>query len=209
MRPPTNSDSSRGIGRGLLRWGTCRRCAGAAALVCSLLASSLAADKARPGEYEVKAAYLLNFGKFLSWPSPAPGGAAATSFPICVLGQDPFGPVLETTFAGEQIGGVDVVARRLRKAQDAAGCRILFISATEDTRLSSILQTLGAAPVLTVSDMPDFALRGGIIQFVLEQDRVRFSVNLAAAENAGLTLSSQLLKVASSIRREALIRNRH
>jgi YfiR/HmsC-like len=187
-------------------WGrNCLHRAVAAALACCLFATPLLAKNSRPGEYEVKAVYLLNFGKFLSWPTPP---ADSKTFPICVLGQDPFGAALETTLAGEKIEGESVVARRLQKPQDALNCRILFISTSEEAHLGAILDVLGDAPVLTVSDLPDFALRGGMIQFVLEEDRVRFSVNLAAAENARLTLSSQLLKVASSVQRNVRVRDR-
>jgi YfiR/HmsC-like len=174
--------------------------AGVMALLCCLCAASLFARRSRPGEYEVKAVYLFNFGKFLSWPAGAAGLRNAT-FSICVLGQDPFGPVLDSTLAGEKIDGENVVARRVRTPQEALDCRILFISASEEAHLGAIFDVLGKAPVLTVSDLRDFAPRGGMIQFVLEEDKVRFAVNLGAAQKAGLSLSSQLLKVASSVQR--------
>lgn len=154
------------------------------------------ASPSKPTEYQVKAAYLYNFGKFIRWPAAGKND----SFAICVLGHDPFGPTLDATLAGETIDGRKVVATRLSRAQDAAECRILFISASEAARLNEILAGLGKAGVLTVSDMPQFTERGGMIQFVLEGDRVRFEVNLAAAQRAGLSPSSELLKVATSVR---------
>ena len=163
-----------------------------------LFSAGLISGSLPPGEYDVKAVYLLNFGKFVTWPAQDEGQRAST-FPICVLGQDPFGPALDNTMAGERLGGSSVSARRIQTPQQALECRILFVSRSEGPNLRLILETLGNAPVLTVSDLPDFARRGGMIQFVLQDDRVRFSVNLDSANRAGLTFSSQLLKVASSV----------
>jgi hypothetical protein len=120
-----------------------------------------------------------------------------------VLGQDPFGPALDTIFRDETIAGRSVVAKRIPRPQDAVDCRVLFISLSENDRLRQILTTLGSASVLTVSDLPQFTQRGGMVQFILEGNRVRFEVNLATAEHAGLTLSSELLKVAVNVRRSA------
>jgi hypothetical protein len=150
-------------------------------------------------EYEVKAAYLYNFGKFVDW--PANSTAARDSFTICVLGDDPFGATFDTTIAGESINGKKVVVNHISRPKDAVSCRILFVSSSEGSRLPEILATLDKTSVLTVSDMPQFTRRGGMIQFLVEANRVRFEVNLTAAEHAGLTLSSQLLKVAISVRR--------
>jgi len=154
------------------------------------------APASKPTEYQVKAAYLFNFGKFIRWPS----AAKSDSFSICVLGRDPFGPVLEATFSGETIEGRKVVPVRVARAQDAAACQIVFISASESARLNEIFAALAKASVLTVSDMLHFTERGGMIQFLLEGDRVRFEVNLAAAQRAGLNPSSELLKVATTVR---------
>jgi hypothetical protein len=159
--------------------------------------SDLSPASLKPGEYEVKAAYLYNFGKFIRWPD---GAGKDDSFPICVLGHDPFGAILDSTLAGESIGGKRATAMRLARAQDADGCRILFISSSENKRLGEDLVAVGNATVLTVSDIPQFCQRGGMIQFVLQGDRVRFEVNLAAAQHAGLSLSSELLKVATTVR---------
>jgi hypothetical protein len=150
-----------------------------------------------PSEYEVKAAYLYNFGRFVQWPSKPEDN----SFAICVVGQDPFGPALDSTLAGETLNGKSVVARRISRPQEALDCRILFISLSEDHQLKEVLGALDKTSVLTVSDMPQFAQRGGMVQFSLEGNKVRFEVNLTAAEHAGLTLSSQLLKLATNVRR--------
>ena len=160
----------------------------------------LLAQQQKPSEYQVKATYLYNFGRFVRWPDSVPAGKGE-SFTVCVLGQDPFGSILDSTLAGETLAGKPVVLRRISKPQDGGECRILFISSTEEKHLDEILTAFDESGVLTVSDMPGFTRRGGMIQFVLEGDRVRFEINLASAESARLVLSSELLKVASSVRR--------
>ncbi len=157
------------------------------------------AQQSAPTEYQVKAAYLYNFGKFVDW--SAASAAKRDGFQICVLGQDPFGPALDAALARQSIDGKSVMARRITKPQDAFGCRILFISASEDRQLKGIFAVLDGAGILTVSDIPQFSQRGGMIEFTLEGNRVRFEVNLGPAEAAGLTLSSELLKVAVAVRR--------
>lgn len=157
----------------------------------------LHAQRSNPTEYEVKAAYIFDFGKFVAWPA----GTAAGDFTICVLGDDPFGAAFDATIAGESMNGKKVVVNRIAKPQEAATCRILFISRSEERRLKEILATLDKTSVLTVSDISQFTRRGGMIEFVAEANRVRFEVNVTSAERAGLILSSQLLKVAVNVRR--------
>lgn len=164
-----------------------------------LILVSSALGQKKPSDYQVKAVYLYNFGRFIEWPVNA--AAKDESFNVCVLGQDPFGQILDSTLAGEQVGGKSVAARRISSPQESANCQILFLSSAEADRLDKILESLDKSAVLTVSDMPQFSQRGGMIQFVLEGNRVRFEVNLTAAQNAGLTLSSELLKVATAVRR--------
>jgi hypothetical protein len=175
-----------------------------AAAITWLLATlpSVQAQHSKPTEYEVKATYLYNFIRFVEWPEKVTQ-AQSGSFVICVLGKDPFGPALNAILADEATAGKTVVAQRIPTPQDAVNCRVLFISSSESTRLKQILATLGEASVLTVSELPEFTQRGGMVQFVSEGNRVRFEVNLASAEHAGLTLSSELLKVAVNVRRSA------
>jgi hypothetical protein len=172
------------------------------AVVVSMLVSPSQAQTSRPTEYQVKAAYLYNFGKFVEWPVAAvqPSG---DSFDICVLGEDPFGASLDRAVANETIAGKHVVARQIPLPQDAAHCQVLFISSSENKRLKQILVSLGAASVLTVSDLPGFTEHGGMVQFVMEDNKVRFEVNSTSAQRAGLTLSSELLKVATTVRKSA------
>ena len=175
----------------------------AATLFWSLLVvPCLRSQQSKPSEYQVKATYLYNFGRFVKWPDTIPAGKG-DSFLVCVLGQDPFGAILDSTLAGEALDGKPVVLRRISKPREAGECRILFISSAEEKHLKEILTALDEAGVLTVSDMPGFTRRGGMIQFVMEGDRIRFEINLATAESARLVLSSELLKVAAAVRRDS------
>ena len=167
---------------------------------CGLL--PLGAQQPKPGEYQVKAAYLYNFAKFVDWPSGAVADKSS-SFTICVLGEDPFGAALDATIANQRLDGREIVAKRVSKSKDALGCQILFISSSENGQIKDILATLNNSGVLTVSDSPQFSQRGGMIGFVLDNNKVRFEVNLANAEKAGLTLSSELLKVAVTVRKDS------
>jgi hypothetical protein len=160
--------------------------------------SVLPAQAPQPTEYQVKAAYLVNFPKFVEWPASA---ARSESFNICVLGQDPFGEALDSAVAGETIHSSPVAAKRISKPQDALNCRVLFVSSSEDSQWNEILTALKTSSVLTVSDMREFTDRGGIVQFILDGNRVRFQINLAATEPSGLKLSSELLKLAVTVKR--------
>ena len=164
-----------------------------------LVSANVQAQQTKPSEYQVKAAYVYNFGKFVKWPDDAAANRSG-AFTICVLGDDPFGTVLQSTLAGESLGGKSVTVKRVPTPQDAASCHILFLSTAQETKLKEILVALGQASVLTVSDIPKFSQRGGMIQFVLQGDRVRFEINRANAEGNGLILTSDLLKVAVVVR---------
>jgi len=172
------------------------------AIVGGVLPVPLAcAQNPKPTDYQVKAAYLYNFGRFVEWPATLTA-AKSGEFSICVLGEDPFGAALDATLAGEMIGNQKVVARRISSPHESVDCQILFISASEANRLNKIMDSLDKTAVLTVSDIPKFSQHRGMIQLVLEGSRIRFEVNLTATQHAGLTLSSELLKVATAIRRD-------
>lgn len=147
------------------------------------------------GEYEVKAAYLFNFGKFLHRSAPP----QHEPFDICVVGEDPMGPALDSLTRGEQIEGRPVRVRRTPEASEARGCDIAYLSASEGARMESDLAALHDSDTLTVSDAPRFLQLGGMIQFVLQGDHVRFAVNLNAVRRSHLVLSSELLRVAVSV----------
>jgi hypothetical protein len=154
-----------------------------------------AQESARPAG-EVKAGYLFAFGRFVQWPAHEDDGA----FAVCVLGRDPFGPVLERTFASQTLRGRPVVARRLTTAAEATGCEVLYVSESEEPLLPAVLDAVRHRPVLTVSDIRGFVGRGGMIEFTPDGGRIRFIVDLAPALDSGLTLSSELLRVAKSVR---------
>ncbi len=165
--------------------------------VVTVLAGACAAQ-AKPTEYQVKAAYLYNFGKFVTWPQAQP---ESQTFNVCILGRDPFGSELDGVLSNATIGNKKAVAKRITDPSGAEGCHIVFVSSSESGALERILPALNKMHALTVSDMPRFVDHGGMIQFVMDAGRVRFDVNLSAAENSGLNLSSQLLKVASQVKR--------
>lgn len=161
----------------------------------------LPAQQRTPTAYQVEAAYLYNFTKFVGWPIRST--PKNQSFTICVLGADPFGGALDATLAGEVIHGSKLAARRIATAQDSADCRILFVSSSEESRLNEILAALEGASVLTVSDIRDFSRRGGMIQFILADGKVRFEVNVKNAARAGLSVSADLLEAALAVRRDS------
>ena len=168
------------------------------AFAASAIFAMAAQVEARPAdatEYQVKAAYLYNFGKFVAWPE-GPDERATRPFAICVLGEDPFGTALDSALGGATIHGSGVVAKRIGKVDEIDDCRILFISSSEMGRLPQVLAGLNKTGVLTVSDIPQFSQRGGMIQFVSDRNKIRFEINVTNAEDAGLRLSSELLKVA-------------
>ena len=158
------------------------------------------AEREKPTDYQVKAAYLYNFGKFVSWPPKPDSSTPSKPFNLCVLGKDPFGSTLDSTVADESIDGRTVIVSRLSKVQDSTPCSIVFVSHSEAGHLKAILEALRSSNALTVSDIPGFSDQGGMIEFVVSENRVRFEVNLLAAQHAGLALSSELLKVASSVK---------
>lgn len=164
-----------------------------------LAPGGLCAQQAAPTEYQIKAAYLYNFGKFVHWPARVES-APNKAFSVCVLGQDPFGPSLKAILAGQSIDGEATVATTIARPEDAANCRILYISSSEEHRLKEIIAALDDSSVLTVSDLPSFSKKGGMVGFVFNNNKIRFEVNLAKAQRAGLTMSSELLKLAVAVR---------
>ncbi|HEX3968737.1 MAG TPA: YfiR family protein [Edaphobacter sp.] len=165
-------------------------------------AAGLTAQQTGPSEFQIKAAYIYNFGKFVKWPAVAPANQSG-SFTICVLDGDPFGATLGSTLAGETVGGKPVAVKRIEKVQNASACHILFIGSAQEKDLKAILSALDEDAVLTVSDIPDFSRRGGMIQFVPEGNRIRFEINLEGAEKSHLVFPSELLKVAVAVRKPA------
>jgi hypothetical protein len=151
------------------------------------------------GEYEVKAAFLVNFAGFVRWPGAAFANAAAP-FVICVAGDDPFGAAF-APFKNSSVAGRSLLVQSIDSAATLPGsCHILFVAGSETPRLPGILRAVGKAPVLTVSDLEDFAIGGGMIQFHLKSEKIRFEINQQAAEDAGLKIDARLLKLSSPAR---------
>jgi hypothetical protein len=172
-----------------------------ALLVVAILAVSppCLAGQARPraDENEVKAAFLYQFGRYVEW--PAAQERSGSMFLICVLGEDPFGPALDEIVKGKSISGGPVAIKRIIGPGELRDCRILFVSRSEDDRLPAILKTLEGRMVLTVGEGAQFTRRGGMVAFTSQDSKVRFAINLAAAEGAKLRLSSQLLRIAARV----------
>lgn len=152
-----------------------------------------------PKEYQIKAVFLLNFASFVEWP---PAAFAEPNAPIVigVLGADPFGSALDEVVSGEKVQNHPVLVRRTGRASDLRGCQIVFIGQSERRRLATVLSGFRGAPVLTVSDIPGFAEDGGVVEFYLEANRVRFAINPATAAQQGIKLSSQLLVLARIVK---------
>src|SRR5579883_137712 len=165
------------------------------ALACALfVASSCAAAGA--SEYEVKAAYLLNFTKFVDWPSSAFDGPNSP-MTICVLGRDPFGRALDEIVQGETVNGRRLEVRRIAQPPEPRACQVIFLSQTNGDA-AKLLGSIGPG-VLTVGEGDAFLRDGGVVAFVIEDRRVRFDINRTAAEAAELKLSARLLRVARSV----------
>jgi len=177
---------------------------------CLLSAMALAGhadgvDSSDSSEYLIKAGFIYNFAKLVEWPTtafPQPD----SPFVIGILGNDPFGATLDTIVADKKIDGRGFAVKRLKWSKDSKdlkGCNILFISSSEKEHLDSVVEAMKGLPILTIGDAPGFAKRGGIINFTLEDNKVRFEVNVEAAKHADLTISSRLLTLAKIVQQVA------
>jgi uncharacterized protein DUF4154 len=157
-----------------------------------------AAQSDQPSEYEVKAAFLFNFTKFVEWPD---GSFEDSHSPIVIgiIGDDPFGESLIHIVAGQKVQGRNIIIIKFRRSDDLRRCHVLFISASERQHVAQILASLPDTSVLTVSDVDGFAEAGGTMQFVMQENRVRFVVNLDAASQSKLRVSAKLLALARVI----------
>jgi len=150
-------------------------------------------------EYQIKAAFLFNFAQFVEWPSTAFENADT---PICIgiLGADPFGSALDETVRGETVRKRKLIVLRSQRLEDLKNCHMIFISKSEESRLQKILEEIQSKSVLTVSETPDFANRGGILNFYLDGNKVRFEINPAVAQRKNLKLSSELLNLGKIVK---------
>jgi len=160
-----------------------------------LAADGTLAQDSQPTEYQIKAAFLFNFAKFVNWP---PAAFAQPTSPIVfgILGDNPFHDELARTVQNKSVDDRPLVVREFQSAAQAANCHILFISSSEKKRLPEILKGLDGRSVLTVSETEKFTEAGGMINFVLQGSKIRLQINNDAATKAGLKISSKLLSLA-------------
>ena len=187
-------------------WRVTAKWLAASALSLALgLALPAAADSGGPSgasdasrEYEIKAAFIYNFTKFVEWPSRSLPGAS-DPIVIAVLGDSPCAQALEQVTRGRLVNGHPILIKRVDSAKDAGTAQLLFVGSSQQGQFDRMAAALAAAPVLTVGESPSFAAEGAI-SFVRQEDKVRFEINLNAATKAGLKISAQLLKLATVVR---------
>lgn len=168
----------------------------AAAIVWSVCAP--AAALAQPTDWEVKAAFLPRFARYVTWPSAAmPKGDAP--FVLCVIGTDPFGAALDEAARSQTVDGRRIAVRRLDSAAAADGCHVAFVAGSRAQSPGQLLTALGRRPVLAVTDAANSGARG-IIHFSIVGGRVRFYIDQSSAGQRGLAISSRLLALAVGVR---------
>ncbi|MGA3235004.1 MAG: YfiR family protein [Bryobacteraceae bacterium] len=175
-----------------------------ALLRCRPLALALALALAMPAsipaqaanEYEVKAAFLFNFTRFVDWPQSSASGL----FCIGIAGADPFGSALEEAVKGRSAGGHAIAVKHFKPGEESAACEIVFISGADARKMRAALGRLQHAAVLTVGEGPGFCHSGGVIAFEIEDNKVRLEINPEAAQRARLQISSKLLSLATLVR---------
>ncbi|HXG47493.1 MAG TPA: YfiR family protein [Methylomirabilota bacterium] len=206
MMPIPHRDGARGhVGRVIESSSPGRRAGGARSvsnllfLACALAGAQMVHGAEPLPEYQVKAAWLLNFARFVEWPADRFTSAEAP-FVVGIVGEDPFGLHLESTFAGKTVKGRSFLIKRLDAGADLTSCHLVFFSSSERRKHREMCDGLRQAAVLTVGDTADFADNGGMIGFVRKDNAIRFHINFDVAQPAGLSLSAQLLKVALSVR---------
>ena len=172
--------------------------AGWVAFVMCLILLPGAALRADPLEYAVKAAYLTKFGIYVEWPGTT-FSSADSPINLCIAGDDPFGPALDKAAANQRVGARMVAIRRLKAVTRESGCQILYIGSTDPAYIQKAVEAVRGSPVLTVTDV-DPAMAMGAINFVIQDNRVRFTVDEMAAVQNELALSAKLLSLALNVK---------
>jgi hypothetical protein len=164
-----------------------------------MAAAVFAAGVEGAGEYELKAAFLFNFAKYVEWPARAFGDATT---PVCigVVGPDPFGATLDRLLAGKTVHARPIALRRFPSIDAVGDCHVVFVS--DDAEPAATAGGWSRPGLLTVGETDAFLDGGGVIAFAMESGKLRFNINAAAADRAGLKLSSQLLKLAVRVTKE-------
>ena len=176
------------------------RLSATAAAILVLLAAAMARPATPavdlPTDYEVKAAFLYNFAKFVRWPDDAAGGPR---FVVAIVGDDPFGAVIDRAFLGKTVLGRPVEIRRTRVVREAATAQMAFIGSSERAHLAEVLGAFKGESVLTVGEMDRFTDGGGMVGFRLKDSTVKFEVNLRELKQARLQMSSQIIRLAQRV----------
>lgn len=149
-------------------------------------------------EYQVKAVFLYNFTQFVDWPAEAFAQPDAPLV-IGILGQDPFEKFLDDVVRGEKTGGHPIIVKRFRDIDSARDCQLLFVGGAEPRRLDTVLAVLKDRMTLTVGDSGEFSKRGGMIDFITKQGKIRFQINMGTVRASKLTVSSKLLRLADIV----------
>jgi hypothetical protein len=174
----------------------------AAAFLAALLSSAGAhlvlAQQNASSEYQVKAAFLFHFAQFVEWP-PDSFKDADSPITYCTIGEDPLSGALDQSLSGKTIGARPLRVQHLKPPQQAQTCQVLFIGASETRKLREIMASVSGRPILTVGETEHFAADGGVIGFSVEANKVRFDINLEAAEKANLKISARLLTLAKTV----------
>jgi YfiR/HmsC-like len=170
----------------------------AACLLCLLATPSTRAQTSASSEYLIKAGFIYNFAKLMEWPGPV-FPQPNSPIVIAILGTDPFQGTLDTVLRGKQVNGRDFVVKHLKWGDDLRGCNIIFVSSSEKAHFDDLFRQIRGLPILTIGDTPGFAESGGIINFVLEDDKVRFEIDVDAARQANINISSRLLALAKIV----------
>lgn len=163
-----------------------------------LTSSQIEGQPQAASEYEIKAAFLYNFARFVDWP-PESFSDAGSPLVVGIVGSDPFGGLLDKALNGKTANGRTLTVRRLSVGQDIRSCHVLFVSSSEARRMEQIADSLRGASVLTVSDMDRFVQLGGIVQLTKDNNRVGLVINAGLAERSRLKLSSKLLSLSKVV----------
>ncbi len=173
-------------------------CRAQRALLLGILAAGICPAQVF-NEYQVKAAFLYSFAKFVEWP-PQAFSSPSSAIGICILGDDPFGNFLDDTVRGKSVGGRPLAVYRLTDFPAGHECKILFIASSERRRMPALLASVATPGLLTVGDTAEFAAQGGVIGLRLDGERIRLLVNLTSAEKAQLRVSSRVLSMATIVK---------
>jgi hypothetical protein len=164
----------------------------------SAVSSPLSAQSSVSKEYQIKAVFLFNFAQFVKWPDRV-FTRSDEPFRIGILGDDPFDGFIDATVQGEKVDGHPLVIQRYASVADIKVCQILFISRSESEKMEGILSDLKGKNILTVADSEGFIKSGGIVLLSKEENKIRLQINLEAAKNANLSISSKILRLAEIV----------